>query len=99
MNWYGVLIGAVSFSTIGLFHPIVIKGEYYLSARIWPVFLLAGIGFCVVSLFVDNQVVAAVLAVVGFSCLWSILELKHQEKRVEKGWFPENPNRWDKKKK
>lgn len=99
MNWYGVLIGAVSFLTIGLFHPIVIKAEYYLSAKVWPVFLLAGLGFCVGSLFVGNDVIAAVLAVVGFSCLWSILELKHQEKRVEKGWFPENPNRWDKRKK
>ena len=26
--------------------------------------------------------------VLGVSCFWSIKELKEQEKRVEKGWFP-----------
>jgi len=25
--------------------------------------------------------------------LWSIHELFEQEKRVERGWFPKNPNR------
>ena len=33
-------------------------------------------------------VVSAALGVAGMSCLWSILELKEQEKRVARGWFP-----------
>ena len=93
MNLTGVIIGVISFVTIGVFHPIVIKGEYYFSAKIWPIFLVAGIVFCAVSVFIDNTIGSATLAVVGFSCLWSIGELKEQEERVRKGWFPENPKR------
>lgn len=93
MNWYGVIIGAAAFLCIGVFHPIVIKAEYYFTAKIWPLFLIAGIAFCAVSVFVEKTVAAAILAVIGFSCLWSIHELKQQKKRVEKGWFPANPKR------
>lgn len=99
MNWTGVIIGVISFVTIGVFHPIVIKGEYYFSAKIWPIFLVAGIVFCGISLFVENIIGAATLAVVGFSCLWSIGELKEQEERVKKGWFPANPKKKNKKNK
>ncbi|MCR5759707.1 MAG: DUF4491 family protein [Bacteroidales bacterium] len=28
-----------------------------------------------------------------FSCFWGILEMHQQEKRVLRGWFPENPKR------
>lgn len=93
MNWTGVIIGVISFVIIGVFHPIVIKGEYHFSAKIWPVFLVAGIAFCALSVFVNNIIASASLAIVGFSCLWSIGELKEQEERVRKGWFPANPKR------
>jgi hypothetical protein len=36
---------------------------------------------------------SAILAILGFTMLWSIGELKHQAKRMEKGWFPKNPYR------
>ncbi|MBP3416916.1 MAG: DUF4491 family protein [Spirochaetaceae bacterium] len=93
MNWTGVIIGVISFLTIGIFHPIVIKGEYHFSAKIWPFFLVAGIAFCAISVFIDNTIASSALAVVGFSCLWSIGELKEQEERVRKGWFPANPKK------
>ena len=91
--WSGVIIGAVSFLIIGIFHPVVIKCEYYFSEKIWPVFLLSGIFFCILSLFVRQIILSAALAILGFSLLWSIKELKEQTRRVEKGWFPENPKR------
>lgn len=93
MKWAGMVIGAISFILIGLFHPIVIKGEYYFSAKIWPIFLVVGVGLSVISLFIKNIIVSASFAVAGFSALWSIGELKEQEERVQKGWFPKNPNR------
>lgn len=93
MYWSGIVIGAVSFLMIGLFHPIIIKCEYYFSARAWPAFLITGLGLCAGSLFIEDTVLSAALSVTGFASLWSIGELKHQEKRVEKGWFPRNPNR------
>ena len=93
MNFQGILIGGIAFIIIGVFHPIVIKAEYHFGARIWPVFLLVGISFSLVSLFVDNTVWAAILGVFGFSSLWSIREMFEQAERVRKGWFPRNPKR------
>ncbi len=93
MNWSGIWIGAASFLIIGIFHPIVIKCEYYFTEKIWPLFLVLGLLVCAASLFVENTTVAAIIAVTGFSMLWSIIELKEQTERVRKGWFPENPKR------
>ena len=93
MNFRGILVGIISFASIGLFHPIVIKSEYYFSKKCWPVFLICGVILLGASAFIENTVFSSIVAVVGFSCLWSILELYEQEKRVEKGWFPANPNR------
>lgn len=93
MNFAGILIGGAAFLIIGLFHPIVIKAEYYYGTRVWPVFLLVGLAFSLASLFVSSTVGAAILGVFGFSSLWSIRELFEQAERVEKGWFPRNPKR------
>lgn len=93
MNLYGIIIGLAAFLIIGVFHPIVIKSEYYLGKRIWPLFLIFGTLFIVMSIFIKNQVLSAIIAVTGFSCLWSIHEIFEQEQRVKKGWFPKNPKR------
>ena len=70
MHWQGIVIGLVCFLTIGLFHPLVIKGEYYFGVKIWRAFLLGGLVATALSLFVANIVVSAVLGVIGFSCFW-----------------------------
>ncbi|HAG44040.1 MAG TPA: DUF4491 domain-containing protein, partial [Clostridium sp.] len=75
MNFQGIIIGLFSFLIIGIFHPIVIKGEYYFSKKIWPIFLLLGIIFIILSLNIKGQLLSALLGVTGFSCLWSIHEL------------------------
>lgn len=93
MIFEGVIIGAGAFLIIGLLHPVVIKGEYHFGKRIWPVFLAAGAASIALSLFVGEIVASALLAVLGFSLLWSIGELFHQEERVRKGWYPANPRR------
>lgn len=89
----GLIIGLCSFIIIGVFHPIVIKGEYYFGKKIWPFFLLSGIIFIIVSINIASFALSAISAVIGFTCFWSIHELFEQEKRVRKGWFPKNPNR------
>lgn len=96
MHFEGILIGVLTFLIIGIFHPIVIKAEYYFSKKVWPIFAVVGIVFFVLSIMAESTFVGTVLAVFGASSLWSIQELFEQEKRVEKGWFPENPNRKDK---
>ena len=93
MNVTGLIIGAAAFLCIGVFHPIVIKAEYYCGVRCWWLFLLFGIGCVAGSLFANGVVPAALLGVAGFSSLWSIIELFKQRERVRKGWFPRNPKR------
>lgn len=93
MNIEGIILGLGAFCCIGLFHPIVIKTEYYFGVRSWPAFLIAGIASCVGSLLTGNTYISVFLGVFGFSCFWSILELFEQRERVRKGWFPANPNR------
>lgn len=91
MNITGIIVGLATFLIIGVFHPIVIKAEYYLGTRCWWMFLLAGIAFGVISLLADNLIISTILGVTAFSSFWSILELIHQKERVRKGWFPEGP--------
>ena len=93
MHAEGLLIGICTFIIIGVFHPIVIKTEYYTGTRLWWVFLLLGIGGTVGALFVSNIFWAALLGVFAFTSFWTIKELFDQKKRVEKGWFPRNPKR------
>jgi dolichyl-phosphate-mannose--protein O-mannosyl transferase len=93
MRFDGLTVGVITFLIIGIFHPIVVKGEYYFTEKIWPLFLLAGIAALALSCFVRQIILSSVLGVLGCTCLWSILELKEQTKRVEKGWFPRNPKR------
>lgn len=93
VNFSGLLIGLATFIIIGLFHPLVIKGEYYFGEKIKWAFLVAGILFLVPTLLADSVVVSELLGVTAFSCFWSIKEVKEQTERVRKGWFPANPKR------
>ena len=92
LNFEGILIGIASLLIIGLFHPIVIKCEYYFSQRVWPAFLVTGLLLLAAALFVQG-LFSILLALIGVACLWSIREIKEQAQRVAKGWFPKNPNR------
>lgn len=92
-NLSGLVIGLLTFALIGLFHPVVIKAEYYWGVRCWWIFLVAGLGGIAVSLAVGNVIVSALGGVFAFTSFWSIGELFQQRGRVEKGWFPRNPKR------
>lgn len=89
----GLVIGLGTFLIIGLFHPIVIKSEYYFGTRCWWWFALLGVTMCALSLLVDDIMWSTLAGVVGFSSFWSILEIFEQRQRVIKGWFPMNPRR------
>ena len=90
---YGLALGVSSFLIIGLFHPVVIKAEYYWGTRCWWLFLLLGIAGAVASLCTENTFISALLGVFAFSSFWGIKEIFEQEERVRKGWFPKNPKR------
>ena len=89
----GLIIGISTFLIIGIFHPIVVKAEYYWGTRCWWIFLVTGITGIILSLLTDNVLFAALLGVFAFSSFWTIKELFEQEERVRKGWFPKNPKR------
>ena len=88
----GLFIGICTFLIIGLFHPVVVKAEYYWGTKCWWIFLVLGIGGVAASLCVENILIASLLGVFAFSSFWTIKEVFEQEDRVKKGWFPKNPN-------
>lgn len=93
VNYTGLIIGIATFLIIGIFHPIVIKAEYYGGVKCWWIFLLMGIAGTIASLLVESTVFSVLFGVFAFSSFWSIKEIFDQRKRVEKGWFPRNPKR------
>lgn len=92
-NLMGLAIGIITFLVIGLFHPVVIKAEYYLGTKCWWMFLVLGIIFVALSVIIKSILPSTIMGVVAFSSFWSILEIFEQTKRVKKGWFPANPKR------
>ena len=94
VNYEGILLGAGAFLCIGLFHPLVIKAEYYFGVRSWWAFLIVGLITAVGSLFASNTNVSIFLGIFAFSAFWSIGEVFKQRERVRKGWFPKNP-KWE----
>ena len=93
MSFIGLIIGFVTFLVIGLFHPLVIKGEYYFGVKCWVAFFLLGLLSGALSVFVSNLYCSIILGVVSFSSFWAILEVFEQRERVRKWWFPKNPKR------
>jgi hypothetical protein len=93
LNYTGIILAVLTFVIIGIFHPIVIKAEYYWSKKCWWIFCIVGIVCIISSLFIHNDIISPILGVFGVTCLWSIKEVFEQEERVRKGWFPKNPKR------
>ncbi len=91
-NLEGLAIGLATFLIIGIFHPLVIKGEYYMGQKCNWLFLIGGIAMLILSLYTTGTG-SILCGVTSFSCFWSILEVREQRERVRKGWFPGNPKR------
>ena len=89
----GLVIGICTFLIIGLFHPIVVKAEYYWGTKCWWIFYFTPIFGPLACLYSENIMIASLLGVFAFSSFWTIKEIFEQEERVKKGWFPKNPKR------
>jgi hypothetical protein len=89
----GLVIGICTFLIIGLFHPVVVKAEYYWGTKFWWVFLLLGVIGVIASFLIEDILISSLLGVFAFSSFWTIKELFEQVDRVKKGWFPKNPKR------
>ena len=96
----GLVIGISTFLIIGIFHPLVIKGEYHFGTKCKWWFLIAGIIGVIASVLIADIFLSSLIGVFAFSSFWSIKEVEDQQERVRKGWFPRNPKRtypWDNK--
>ena len=77
----GLIIGICTFLIIGIFHPIVIKAEYYWGTKCWWIFLILGIVGILLSLYVKSVFWSAILGVFAFSSLWTM----NYNKKIESG--------------
>lgn len=96
MNFEGIIIGLCTFLIIGLFHPIVIKSEYYFGVKCWWVFLVLGLIGVAISALISSTLLSTLCGVFAFSSFWSIKEIFEQRKRVAKGWFPKRDKQFKK---
>lgn len=65
----GLFIGICTFLIIGLFHPVVVKAEYYWGTKCWWIFLILGIAGVIASLSIDNVILSSLLGVFCVFCL------------------------------
>src|SRR5262245_13167732 len=93
MNYFGLLMGIVTFCIIGHGFPLVIYGERIYGYLWWPYLLGLGIVLIVVSLFIQIDWLSVAIGVQGATFVWGSTELKEQAVRAELGWYPLNPNK------
>ncbi|RIK50816.1 MAG: DUF4491 domain-containing protein [Chloroflexi bacterium] len=93
MNPFGILIGLVTFTIIGLGFPLVIRGERYFGYWAWVYMMSIGFLIIFVSLFIQNDWGSVIVGVIGAIFVWGSTELKEQAVRAELGWFPFNANK------
>ncbi len=93
MNYFGILIGIATLLIIGLGFPLVIRGERTFGYLCWPYMMGLGILIILASLFIQNNWLCVIVAVIGATFVWGSTELKEQAVRAEVGWFPFNANK------
>ncbi len=93
MQYDGLILGACTVLSIWFSRWACIAGEYHFGKRIWVLFLVLGVVMLVGALLVSSTLMSSIISVLAFCFLWGIGETIEQEKRVAKGWFPENPKR------
>lgn len=94
LNGTGITAAVCAFLGIWLGHRAVRKVES-LSANLHLPMLLfaaAGLGMEALALQAPSRAVSAGLGILGITLLWDTLELWRQQKRVQKGHAPANPN-------
>jgi hypothetical protein len=90
MNFFGPTLGILTLFIIGLGFIWVIRGERYFGYLWWPYVMGLGVLLIIISLFVNNLWISALLGVFGASLIWGSTELKEQAVRAEIGWYPFN---------
>ena len=90
MNYFGILIGIATLLLIGLGFPLVIQTERRLGYLWWPYMMGIGVLIIAASVFIQNDWLCVIIAVIGATFVWGSTELKEQAVRAELGWYPFN---------
>ena len=80
-NLEGLVIGLLTFLIIGIFHPLVIKGEYYFGTRCWWAFFVFGVVALIAALCIENVMWSAVSNEVGSRKILNVNNEKSTETR------------------
>ena len=59
LHFTGIIIAVSTFLIIGIFHPIVIKTEYYWGTRPWWLFFVGGILAVCLAITVENVIASS----------------------------------------
>lgn len=87
-NLLGLAIGLATFLVIGLFHPLVIKGEYYFGVKIWKAFLSLGIACCLLACIIDNIFWSTIMGVLDFPHFGELARCLSNGNELRKDGFP-----------
>ena len=69
LYYEGVIIAISTFLIIGIFHPVVVKVEYYFGTKPWWIFLFAGILSICGAFCIKEILYSAILGVLGASIM------------------------------
>ncbi len=84
MNFTGIIMGVFMLFFTGIGHVIVIKGEYHFGIKIWPGFLILGIGLIVLSLIIDNVYLSGGLGIGGLTFFMGNIRVVSTKGKSEK---------------
>ena len=93
MDLFGLLSGIITLLIIGIGFPLVIFTERWLGYLWWPYMMGLGFAIVVASLFINNDWLCVVVAILGVTFIWGSTELKEQAIRAELGWYPFNAHK------
>lgn len=80
-NITGIIIAVIALFSIGLGHVWVPFIYRLWGLKSWYLVLVLGVLFAVVSVFIQNVILSAMLAVFAASFLWGIKELVEMDKK------------------
>lgn len=93
-NLIGLTAAVSAFIGIWFGHVAVRKIEYVSASIVIPIILavLIGLSMEIVGVFSANPYVTTVLGILGMTSLWDALEFTRQQRRIQTGHAPANPD-------
>jgi len=94
INWIGVTAALSAFVGVWLGHVSVRKLERE-SLQLWKPSLTAlviGLGLEAASFLTSSRALSTMFGILGVTLLWDALEFYRQQRRIQRGHAPANPN-------